>query len=337
METAEDVLGISMLDPDILKATQFVMVTVFTTLFFLVVQLTATFERSGFADFTKIEIAWWIVDVTIMSCLTCFGYFGVKRSNRSFLAAFFFLSFLAFVENVVEGAYIFSSDQTEVVGEVVLCCMQALYFVLGMHYSRYLWREAGRRSLNEAAPGTGSQTTAYSLMGIHMLDMKVLKATQRVFTSIAIVASVFGSWLIAIAQPMLTDESSRPAWLIIMGLFLFWIFSGYFGVRLSRAGLLRCFSSVALVFSSFFGFFFVVGLFYCPVYCKTQAVLFFGIALAFGVAWRSSIYLKDQACAGVVLTKPITSYPIEGDSVTVPGPVQVGVPAELELGEARKP
>lgn len=320
-EEVEEIMGIAVLDPDILKATQFVMVTVGISAFFLLVQLTATFERTGLPGFSTWQVAWWVMDMMIMILLVFFGYVGVKRSSRCFLAVFFLLSFVAFVEDLVEAC--FALEAHVVAGDVALQFIQAVYFVIGMHYARYLWKEAGRRPLHEAAP-TGQPSNGYTMMGINMLDLKVLKSTQLVFTSIAIVGSVFGSWIIVSAQPMLTDESSRGFWLVSVTLFVGWVLSGYFGIRKSSPGLLRCFSRLALVFCFFFAASFALGVMVCFAYCWTQSVLGLGITAAFFVAWRHSLYLKDKAVSGVVLTAPVANGASAG--VTAPVAIQMGAP-----------
>merc|ERR1712146_242231 len=78
-----------------------------------------------------------------------------------------------------------------------------------------------------------------------MMDMQVLKATQMVFTCLAIVASILGSIVVRGFEGAISDASFRIVWLACLAVLCALCFSGYYGVKKSDARLLGFFSYVS--------------------------------------------------------------------------------------------
>jgi len=318
----EEVFGISITDPDVLKATQFVLVCVGITAFFLSVELVAVVEHHGLNDFSRFEVIWWTFDMVRCSLLILSGYLGVKKSSRGVLLLFFVLSLVSSIESIAEAIYdIIVEDEA---GLVTLQFCESAYFLVAMYYARFLWKRARERSLQDAPSDESSVPLSYSLLGIEMMDIKVLKATQMVFTSLAIVGSILGSFVVRGAEGAATDSSFRVAWLSCVALLLSLGFSGYYGVKKSNPKLLNFFASLS---GTLFGLFVIISLLTataCGGQCMTAVFFGFGIAGILGVATKNAIFLKTKALEGTILTAPVSESPAGV------APTQFGV----EMGEA---
>lgn len=156
-----------------------------------------------------------------------------------------------------------------------------------------------------------------------MMDIKVLKATQMVFTSLAIVGSILGSFVVRGAEGAATDSSFRVAWLSCVALLLSLGFSGYYGVKTSSPKLLGFFASLS---GTLFGLFMIISMLTataCGGGCMTAVFFGFGIAGILGVATKNAVFLKTKALDGTILTAPVSESP------AVVAPTQFGV----EMGE----
>jgi hypothetical protein len=243
-----------------------------------------------------------------MVLLAFSGYFGVKRSSRALLLGFFIVALVSCIESILEAIYdIYVQDP---VGFVTLSFCEALFFIVAMHYARFLWKTSRERDLPEAPPDGFDASAGYSLLGMRMLDIKVLKATQLLFTSLAIVASIFGSIVIRGAEGALGSEGWRAGWLIMFGTIVSLVFSGYFGVNNSNAGLLFCFSAISCTLLIMFGIISVLTALSCyGEGCWT--IVFFGLGLTtiLGIAIKNANFLTDRIKGGTILTAPVTNQP----------------------------
>merc|ERR1712087_61782 len=77
---------------------------------------------------------------------------------------------------------------------VVLRCVVAFFFGIMAKTSLFLFRAAADGALSQGSRRSNrAAESSYSLLGMPMMDMEVLKATQVVFTSVAIIISMFGA------------------------------------------------------------------------------------------------------------------------------------------------
>eukprot|EP00971_Amphidinium_carterae_P344312 6484634-Amphidinium_carterae.1 len=201
----ENVLGISIADPEILKSTQWVLTSVSITIFFLGIQLfeeldEATKQLGEAAEPQQavdfLDLFWWLVDTMVQATLVLSGYVGVKRSNRSLLACFWLLSMVSCMESlgeVVEG--VISKAR---VGLITVRACEVIFYGVGVHHGRFLWREAGgRSSLQERSTASRS---SYNMLGIPVVNLRVLRSTQALFTSVGILSCILGQFIIVTAE-----------------------------------------------------------------------------------------------------------------------------------------
>eukprot|EP00929_Paragymnodinium_shiwhaense_P091648 TRINITY_DN51551_c0_g1_i2.p1 TRINITY_DN51551_c0_g1~~TRINITY_DN51551_c0_g1_i2.p1 ORF type:complete len:367 (-),score=82.21 TRINITY_DN51551_c0_g1_i2:498-1598(-) len=298
----EEVLGISIADPEVLKATQFVLVSVGITAFFLALELVHVIETQGAKELHGLEAVLWVLDMLRAAVMVGSGYAGVKRSDRSLLGLFYFLCCISFVWSV--GSAVVDLAESATPELIVLQSFEALFFLIGSVYSRFLWREAEKRSL-QAGSVEGEDSKGYSLLGIPMMDLKVLKATQLVFTALGIIFCVLGSAVVVGAKNAIANRgSSREFWFFCIGLLTSMTGSGYYGVKRSSTVLLSIFFGISVSLFMLFALGTFMTLLSCSEECLTMLFMLTGIDGVLLVAAKGSWYLRDKAAQGTVLTAP---------------------------------
>merc|ERR1740117_1351577 len=147
VSSGEDVLGISISDPEILKATQFLVASISVNAFFLVIDLVNVIEQQGLHGLDNVQIVFWAVDTPIAALMVFSGYVGVKKSNGKLLGTFYYLSVLAITTSIGQAIHdIYAKLRF---GEVLLQFLAALFFAAGGHFARFLRDEASRGSLED--------------------------------------------------------------------------------------------------------------------------------------------------------------------------------------------
>lgn len=327
----EDVLGISTRDPAVLKATQFILSCVGITAFFLVMELVSVLEDQGFAGLSRFEIIWWIFDTAKSFLLIVTGYLGLKRSSSVLLACFFMLSLLSGLECLAESIYYwYAGDEP---GYIVLQVFEAVFFGISMKYARFLWTEARQRSLHEAPPGGTSSKNEYTMLGMQLQDLKVLKATQMVFTSLAVLGSVLGAIVIVGAEIAVSDEHYRTFWSSCLTILLSLALSGYYGVKQSNAGLLLVFVLITGFLLVLFAFFAAVLFLTCTGSgCMTTTTFALGLATVLCIAFKNALFLRRRAAEGERLAELVT-VGADDDAIQ---PTQFGVELETASPDTLK-
>jgi len=296
-EAEECVLGIPIADPEVLKATQFVLVSVGISAFFLVLELSQVAEQRGLTGLNRTEVAFWCLDTTRAVAITLSGYFGVKRSNRALLGCFCGISCLSAALSL--GLAVRDSAVGAKAGTVALRAFAALFFSLGGYASFHLFRRAGEGALI-GQPGSGK--SSYVLLGIPMMDLQVLKATQGVFTSLGIMVCLLGSFVVVGAESAVSNAAFRSLWLCCLGIVLSMSYTAIFGVKRSSITLLSCFSCICGSLCVFFFFVAMLTGLACGRRCPT-AIIFnvFVLGILFS-ALRNSRILRLKIAEGVALT-----------------------------------
>jgi len=324
MEEDEVVLGIPMTDPGVLKATQFVMSAVGVTAYFLVMDLIEIADLKSFylGAQTTFHTAFKAIGLTRAVLLVFTGYFGIKWSNVCLIGSFVALSLFGFLEMVVVGGYF--AYLHEDVGSVLLCCFEAAFFLVAVHYSYFLFSEARVGSLQKARPSKNS--LEYTLLGIPVMDMKVLKATQRLFTSIGIIGSILGFQVLLSAETVVKDMSSSGFWFVTITIVLSLGLSGYYGVKRSNYNLLSLFCCITIGLLAFSILTSLLSFIACIVFeskgCISVLSFLISFMLVLLLAIKNALYLRDKAVMGTILASPVATQ--QGVSAT-----QIGAGCEL--------
>jgi len=327
-EDEESVLGIPVCDPDVLKASQFVLVSVGITAFFLVMELSQVAEQRGLRNLSTSEVILRVVDMVRALFMIVSGYVGAKRSNRCLLGLFCMITVLSCLESAGSGVY--AIRQHEKAGIVALQFFSSVFFMIAFHYSRFLFVQAGVGALS-GMPRRDGAHGQYEMLGVQLLDLKVLKATQMVFTSVGIVVGILGSFVIVGAESAFSSSNVRGFWLICLGICLSMMYTSYFGVKRSNIALLSCFVTISGALCSLSVVFTLVAVMACGTLCLSFVLFWAGVSVVFGVALKNAQFLRSRANTGVVLTAPCQT-----DSAG-PAAVQIGRgeagPAPLEEGD----
>jgi len=319
---AADVFGISIADPDVLKATQFVLTATGINLFVLVMELLSAFEEHGIRSTGAVMALIWVLDVVRCTLLVFSGYKGIRRSDGFLLGCFCCISvasgFIAVACSIFE---LFAGPKGVSISLAAWYAMNSAFFFAMAYASWFLRAMVADGSLLTQRSQT---TNTYSLFGIEMMDMKVLKMTQTLFISLGIVVFILGSIVVAGVEPALRAKGFGHAWLLwiasITGLLMV---SGYYGVKRSSERLLCCFSCISGSLFFCFTFMLVMTLIICAGYrCPTAAVFCFGMSGLLYTAMRNSILLRRKALEGVILTAPRLSHGVPG------APIGASTPAE---------
>jgi len=252
------------------------------------------------------------------------GYFGVKRSSRGLLLCFFLLSLFSCGLVVFSSIYEITTSEIEI-GEITLEFFEALYFLVAMHYSRFLWKESRERSLLDAPPDGSLNESGYTMLGINMLDMKVLKATQLLFTSLAIIGSIFGIVIVHDFQGATKDKNALIGWLMCVIFLVSLGYSGYFGVKRSSSNLLCFFSIISGSLGALFFATTTFTAFLCIPSCLAIVMFGYGITGVLWIAVSNAFYLMRKASTGTALSQPVKEQ-VGGTEATVIG-------TELDLKE----
>ncbi|CAK0831073.1 unnamed protein product [Prorocentrum cordatum] len=86
------------------------------------------------------------------------------------------------------------------------------------HTSLFLYRASADGALSQSSGrGHGAAASSYSLLGIPMMDMEVLKATQVVFTALGIVVTMLGVPVVLWSDTLFKAEGSTPGWVFSFG------------------------------------------------------------------------------------------------------------------------
>eukprot|EP00927_Polykrikos_kofoidii_P007312 TRINITY_DN12994_c0_g1_i1.p1 TRINITY_DN12994_c0_g1~~TRINITY_DN12994_c0_g1_i1.p1 ORF type:complete len:364 (-),score=53.76 TRINITY_DN12994_c0_g1_i1:362-1453(-) len=328
----EDVLGIPISDPRVLKATQFVLVSVGITAFYFILDVSYVVQRRGFGGFTRYETLLVLIEISRNFALIVSGYVGVKRSSRFLLGAFVLLCLLACALSLIFSSYAFwIADPPEPVGNFVLEILQAAFFAVGAYHCGFLFRECKYGSLQIARDSGATSDSNYSLLGIQMMDLKVLKATQIVFTSLGIMICIFGSVLVVGAEGALSHANIREGWFLCFGIVMFMGCAGYCGVKKSSPTLLSLFFLASCVFASLFMLGFLLIGIACPFACSSAVVFCAGLTIVFAFAAKGSWFLRSKALSGSGLTTCV----VFGDNVA---PTQLGTELnDLPCGDMEQP
>lgn len=303
MSAEESVLGLAIGDPEVLKATQFVLTSVGITAFFLVLELMHVLEQRGLQKMTQLETFLWAVDTFRAVATTVSGYLGIKWSNRIFLGAFcameLFSSGMAVItsiSDILHGAP---------VGFFVLRFFAALFFALGGYFSWILFQRAKDGALIGGGGSRAANKDAYSLLGIPMMDLQVLKATQSVFTSLGIVVCLLGSFVIIGFEGALTEGKFTFLWFFCLGIVVSMSYTAVFGITRSNSSLLSCFICLSGSLCAFFGLGTVLTILTCGRHCLTSTIFDLFVVGVFGSALQNSMILRRKLEQGVSLTATI--------------------------------
>mmetsp|Transcript_71644 Transcript_71644/g.171243 ORF Transcript_71644/g.171243 Transcript_71644/m.171243 type:complete len:398 (+) Transcript_71644:150-1343(+) len=344
LQDEESVFGVSIADPEILKATQWVLTSVSITFFFLGLQLLQEIEeQEEEVSFSNSEMLWWAIDTCVQFTLVLSGYTGVKRSSRPQLALFWVLSFVSCIESVFEAVIGWLGRETS--GLIAIKVCEAIFYAIGVHYGRYLWREAGGRSSlhsREAAPLRSS----YNMLGIPIVNLRVLRATQSLFTSLGIVCCILGQIVLANAQDALRYKGDAFwSWLICVAALVLMFVSGYFGVRWSSFMLLTIFMAMNVGFLICTWFIAVIVVFILvsdanPDDAPPASLLWF----VFGLIWVLSVavsnavtLMKEARNGGSIAAISVVEPPALAGDDEAPSPAIVGAPALRSTADASGP
>lgn len=313
----EVVLGIPIGDPEVLKASQFILVCAGITAFFLAIELAQVIEYRSLRDLSRNEAALWVFDTVRAFFLVVSGYAGVKRSSRCLLGSFFVVCIVSCIAGVAQGAYDIGAKKK--FGPVAMEFLEASFFVLAAHFSRVLWSQASTGKMLTERP-TNSDSASYSLLGLPMTDLKVLRATQMVFTALGIESAIFGSVVVMSAESAITT-AGLGSWLFMVSMLVILMYTGYFGVKRSSAGLLSLFVFMSMVLGGFSLIFAISFAISCGFLCVSFTLFWVGVTLVFIVAARNAQFLRQRAASGTELTGRRQSEAAHG----LPGPEVLGV------------
>mmetsp|Transcript_64300 Transcript_64300/g.182586 ORF Transcript_64300/g.182586 Transcript_64300/m.182586 type:complete len:330 (-) Transcript_64300:59-1048(-) len=297
MAEEESVLGISIGDPEVLKATQFVLTSVGISAFFLVLELVTIIDDRGLHSLDRNEAIWWAVDTARAVIMTGSGYFGVRRSSRLLLGCFCTICAFSVAASLIGAVADILHGQKA--GIVVLRAFASLFFAVGGYFSSFLFRQAGEGTLLGQRGGVKS---SYVLLGMPMMDLQVLKATQSLLTSLGIAVCLLGSFIIVGAEGAVGHGALLGAWLFSLGVVVSMSYTAICGVRRSSAALLGCFCCITGFLSLFFGSVTIVTAMACGKHCLAALSFDLFVVLVFGTAFRSGRTLKQKVTDGVSLT-----------------------------------
>jgi len=324
MATEEFVLGLAIGDPEVLKAAQFVKTSVGITAFFLVLELVHVLEQRGFVGMSHSEIFLWVLDTLRALAITISGYLGVKFSSRIFLGCFCGISILSSGMALV--TTLRDLKQAAPVGLVVLRFFACLFFAMGGYFSWKLFERAKEGSL---IGGDGSKATdkqAYSLLGIPMMDLQVLKATQSVFTSLGIVVCLLGSFVIIGAEGALVHAHFLSLWIFCVLIVVSMSYTAVVGVMRSNRSLLSCFCVISGALFGFFGLGTLMTILSCGRHCLTITIFDLFVVGVFGMALQNAAILRRKVEEGVSLTATVQ---VQQETGPVPAET-VGAGASVE-------
>lgn len=317
-----NVLGISILDPEVLKATQVILVAVGITAFFLVLDLVIVIETEGLRGLSRVEVFLWIIDTAKSIFMIFSGHAGVKKSSSFLLGCFCLLSIVSCGAELTSGALDITKHARAT--SFMLHFFAAVFYAVAVYFSRFLWVEAREGSLHDGLK-TGSDRGGYTVLGIALPNLQFLKITQRLFTSLGIIICILGSVLIISLDQVLIDAPARMAFACCFITMMSLSYSGYFGVKKSSAGLLACFSCISGVSCTFLLLVTVFAVWTCTAECMVTLVINVGVTGVFGVATSSAWYLRRMVKAGMnENTEP-------GGSA--PRPAQFGITLDTTLDD----
>merc|ERR1719356_1609082 len=119
------------------------------------------------------------------------------------------------------------------------------------------------------------------------MDLKVLKATQNVFTSLGISMGIFGTTVIVGAESAISNESFRTFWVTCLCLIVSMAYTGYFGVKYSKVQLLACFSAINAVLCCLASVTAAFVVLFCGFKCTSMAVFWIGVTMVWFSAMKS--------------------------------------------------
>jgi len=323
MGKEEFVLGLAIGDPEVLKAAQFVKTSVGITAFFLVIELVHVLEQRGFTGMSQSEIFVWAVDTVREVVIIISGYLGVKLSSRICLGCFCGMSILS--SGIAVVSTLKDLKQAAPVGLVVLRFFASVFFAMGGYFSWKLFERAKDGALI-GGDGSSVNKDAYSLLGIPMMDLQVLKATQWVFTSLGIVVCLLGSFVIIGFQDALWQGKLTFLWFFCLGVVVSMSYTAVFGIMRSSMSLLACFICLSGSLCTFFIVGTVLTILLCEklgMHCLTSVIFNLFVVGVFGSALQNATTLRRKIATGVSLTATIRD---EEEMGTVPA-ARLGVGA----------
>lgn len=286
-----------------LKATQFVLTSVGISAFFLLIELMHVLEAQGLHDMTNLDLFLWVIDTLRAVVITVSGYLGIKWSNRNFLGCFCAVSILSSVMALITAFADFMHSAP--VGFLVLRVFACLFFAIGGYFSWLLFQRAKDGTLIGGGGSSASNKDAYSLLGIPMMDLQVLKATQWVFTSLGIVVCLLGSFVIIGFQGALLEGKFTFLWFFCLGVVGSMSYTAVIGIMRSSAGLLSCFMCLSGSLCCFFGFGTVITIVTCGLHCLTSTIFDLFVVSVFASALHNATILRRKIKEGVSLTATI--------------------------------
>jgi len=329
MAAEEFVLGLAIGDPEVLKAAQFVQTSVGITGFFLILELVHVLEQQGFQGMSHFDIFLWVVETSRAVVITISGYLGMKFSSQTFLGCFCGISIVS------SGVALLTSFSDmwhgAAVGFVVLRFFACLFYAMGGYFSFKLFQRAKMGDLIGCGGSNATDTQAYSLLGIPMIDMQVLKATQLVFTSLGIVVCLLGSFVIVGAEGALVHASLLPLWMFCVLVVLSMSYTAVAGVVNSNKALLSFFCIISGSLSGVFGIGTVTTMMTCGIHCLTTTIFDFFVVGVFSTAVHNAAILRKKLVEGVSLTATVQD---QEEMRAVPAQrVGVGTPDEPPLSQ----
>jgi len=303
MAVQESVLGLAIGDPEVLKATQFVLTSVGITAFFLLLELMHVLEQQGLHDMTHLDILLWAVDTLRALAITVSGYLGIKWSNRIFLGSFCAVSILSSVMALITS--ISDLRQSVPAGFLVLRFFACLFFAMGGYFSWMLFQRAKDGALIGGGGNAAVNKDAYHLLGIPMMDLQVLKATQWVFTSLGVVVCMLGSFVIVGFQDALWKGKFTYLWFFCLGVVASMSYTAVFAVMRSNSALLSCFICLSGSLGTFFVSGTVITILLCGLRCLTSMIFDLFMVGVFGSALQNAMILRRKLAEGVSLTGTI--------------------------------
>lgn len=316
MVKEEFVLGLAIGDPEVLKAAQFVKTSVGITAFFLILELVHVLEQQGLRGLSQSEKFFWVVNTARAVVLTISGYLGVKLSSRTCLGCFCGISILSSGTALVTTLH--NLRQAAPVGLVVLRFFACLFFAMGGYFSWKLYERSKEGALIGGDGSKASDKQAYSLLGIPMMDLQVLKATQSVFTSLGIVVCLLGSFVIVGAEGALVHAHFLSLWLFCVLVVSSMSYTAVAGIMRSNKALLSCFCVISGTLCGFFAVGTLMTILACGHHCLTIIVFDLFVVGVFGVALQNATTLKLKIMEGVSLTAIIQVQ----EETTEPVPAQ---------------
>jgi len=185
-EEEERILGVTVAAPRVLKAIQVMLVSVAVGDLLLLSELIEVAETRGLKGTSHFERTLWVMDVLRALAMTVSSYLGVRKDSARLLGLACALSMAsAFTTVCVFCTGVFFSSGVVVSYIVPMQLTAAVLFAVGAHQSWVLRNKAMVCSLFSAQPG-GVSRDGYVMLGMPMIDLKVLRWTQMLFTAQAI-------------------------------------------------------------------------------------------------------------------------------------------------------